>query len=184
VSPASDYGEYRPKTLAEWRRWLRANHAKAPGVWFLTSRRIETGLVPYENAVEEALCWGWIDGQYRPVDEKHAALLFTPRRAGSLWARSNRERVKRLIASGRMQTAGLTKIEAAKRDGTFTLLESAENGVIPPDLKKALTAAKLTAKFDALSMSVKRTHLVSLLTAKRPETRAKRIADIVRTVRG
>src|SRR5207248_512500 len=67
VSPASDYGEYRPKTLAEWRRWLRANHAKAPGVWFLTSRRIETGLVPYENAVEEALCWGWIDGQYRPV---------------------------------------------------------------------------------------------------------------------
>ena len=179
----ADYARFEPKTLAEWRRWLRTNHAKTPGVWFLTSRSIEKGVVPYDAAVEEALCWGWIDGQYRPVDEKRAALLFTPRRAGSLWARSNREREKRLIADGRMQPAGLAKIEAAKKDGTFTLLESAEDGVIPADLRKALAAAGATKEFAALSPSMRRTHLVALLTAKKPETRAKRLADIVRGVR-
>ena len=181
---AADYPRVHPKTIAQWRRWLRDHHASVPGAWFVTTRRgFGSAVVPYVDAVEEALCYGWIDGHYKPIDEERAMLLFTPRRAGSLWARSNRERVKRLIAAGRMQPAGAAKIAAAKRDGTFMLLDSAERGVVPADLTRALASARRTATFDALSMSARRAHLVSLLTAKRPQTRAKRIGDIVRSLR-
>jgi uncharacterized protein YdeI (YjbR/CyaY-like superfamily) len=181
---AADYPRVHPKTIAQWRRWLRDHHASVPGAWFVTTRRgFASAAVPYADAVEAALCYGWIDGHYKPIDQERAMLLFTPRRAGRLWARSNRARVRSLIAAGRMRPAGLAKIEAAKRDGTFTLLHSAETGAVPADLKRALAAARLTTNFGALSMSAKRAHLVSLLTAKRPETRAKRVADIVRSLR-
>jgi uncharacterized protein YdeI (YjbR/CyaY-like superfamily) len=163
---------------------LRNNHDTAPGVW-LVSRRRGAGAsgVEYAVAVEEALCYGWIDGQYQPLDATRAALLFTPRRKGSLWALSNRQRVRALIASGRMQVAGLAKIEAAKRDGTFMLLDSAERGLVPPDLRKALVSSGVASRFADLSKTAKRAHLVTLLTAKRPETRAKRVAAIVRALR-
>jgi uncharacterized protein YdeI (YjbR/CyaY-like superfamily) len=178
------YPSVEPKTVVAWRRWLERNHATARGVWFVTARRV-TGPapVPYEEAVEEALCHGWIDGQYRPIDDAHAALLFTPRRPGSAWARSNRDRVARLIKDGRMRPAGLAKVEAAKKDGSWSLLESVEALAVPPDLRRALRAARATARFTALSPSAKRAHLFALVTAKRPETRTRRIAAIVASLR-
>ena len=181
---ASEYARVHLKTLAEWRTWLREHHAKAPGVWLVSWKRA-TGkpFVEYEDAVQEALCYGWIDGQLRPIDEERSSLLFTPRKPGSGWARSNKERVKRLIADGRMRPEGLAKIAAAKKDGSWTLLDSVEATLIPADLRRALSAAGATKRFAALSNSAKRAHLYALVTAKRPETRAKRMAAIVKSLR-
>jgi uncharacterized protein YdeI (YjbR/CyaY-like superfamily) len=137
--------------------------------------------VAYEDAVQEALCYGWIDGQLRPIDDERSSLLFTPRKPGSGWARTNKDRVRALIAEGRMRPAGLAKIEAAKKDGSWTLLDSVEALEVPADLRKALGAAG-AKKFAALAASARKQHLYSLVTAKRPETRAARIAAIVRTV--
>ncbi len=154
-------------------------------MWLISYKRA-TGkpFVEYEDAVLEALCYGWIDGQLRPIDEQRSSLLFTPRKKGSGWARSNKERVKRLVAEGRMQPAGLAKVEAAKKDGSWTLLDSVEALEVPADLRKALAAVGATKAFDALSNSAKRAHLYALVTAKKPETRAKRLAAIVRSLRG
>ncbi len=182
---ATDYPRVHLKTAAEWRRWLRDNHAKEGGVWLVSYKRAtKKPFVEYEDAVLEALCYGWIDAQLRPIDDERSSLLFTPRRPGSAWARSNKERVKKLIAEGRMQPAGLAKIDAAKKDGSWTLLDGVEATLVPPDLKKALAAAGATRKFDALRATAKREHLYALATAKRPETRAKRLAGVVRSVRG
>jgi len=181
---AADYPTFEPKTLAEWRRWLKTNHAGPRGVWLLWPKRgVGSTGPPYAAAVEEALCYGWIDGQYKPLDGGRSKLLFTPRRPGSLWALSNRERVARLIRSGRMRPAGLAKVKAAKRDGSWSLLISVDALRVPRDLRTALTAARLTKTWSGLSKSGKQTHLRALVTAKRPETRTKRIATIVRTLR-
>ena len=181
---AADHPRVHLETVAQWRRWLRTNHAKVPGVWLVSYKRsAKKPFVEYEDAVQEALCYGWIDGQLRPIDDERSSLLFTPRRAGSAWARSNKERVKKLIAEGRMQPAGLAKIEAAKKDGSWTLLDSVEALEVPADLKNALAAARATKAFAALSNSAKRAHLYALVSAKKPETRAKRLADIVRSLR-
>ncbi len=181
---ASDYPSVHPKTTAEWRRWLRENHVKAQGVWLVSYKRV-TGkpFVEYEDAVLEALCYGWIDSQLRPLDAERSSLLFTKRRGGSGWARSNKARVAKLIKEGRMRPAGLAVIEAAKRDGSWTLLDSVEALQVPDDLRTALAAARATKSFDALSVSLRRQHLYFLVTAKRPETRAKRVAAVVASLR-
>ncbi len=172
-----------PKTTAEWRRWLRENHDKERGVWLVTYRAA-TGKarITYEESIPDALCYGWIDSVNRPLDEERTALLFTPRRVGSGWSRTNKERIARLIKEGRMRPAGLAKITAAKRDGSWTLLDSVEALEVPGDLRKALGTAGLR-KFEALTPGRKKEHLRALVTAKRPETRAKRIAEIERIVR-
>lgn len=139
--------------------------------------------IPYEDAVREALCYGWIDAQTKPMDDERAALLFTPRRPGSGWAASNKLRVRALVAEGRMRPAGLAKIAAAKKDGSWTLLDGVEALRVPPDLAKALAAARVTKAFGALSNTAKRAHLYALVTAKRPDTRTKRLAGIVRSLR-
>ena len=118
----------------------------------------------------------------KPLDDERTALLFTPRKAGSGWSRTNKVRIARLVKEGRMQPAGLAKIAAAKRDGSWTLLDSVEAMQVPDDLRRALGAAGVR-KLEALTPGRKKEHLRMLVTAKRPETRAKRIADIVRTVR-
>jgi uncharacterized protein YdeI (YjbR/CyaY-like superfamily) len=180
---AADYPRLFPKKLSEWRAWLRANHAEARGVWLITYRRAtDKPQVDYVAAVEEALCYGWIDGQVQNVDAARLGQLFTPRRTGSGWAKSNKDRVRRLIAAGRMRPAGLAKIAAAKRDGSWTLLDSVEAVAVPADLRAALRAGGAASKFEALSKTAKRAHLYALVTAKRPETRAKRIAATVRAV--
>ena len=136
----------------------------------------------YEESIPDALCYGWIDSVNKPLDDERTGLLFTPRRPGSGWSRTNKVRIARLMKEGRMQPAGLAKIAAAKRDGSWTLLDSVEAMEVPADLRRALGAAGIR-KFDALTPGRKKEHLRMLVTAKRPETRAKRIADIVGVVR-
>jgi uncharacterized protein YdeI (YjbR/CyaY-like superfamily) len=179
----ADHPRVHPKSAAEWRRWLDENHDKEQGVW-LVSYKAATGKarISYEDSIPDALCYGWIDSVQKPLDEERTGLLFTPRRAGSGWSRTNKERIARLIKDGRMRPPGLAKIEAAKRDGTWTLLDSVEALEVPDDLRKALGAAGMR-KFEALTPGRKKEHLRALVTAKRPETRAKRAADIARIVR-
>ena len=180
---AANYPRIRPKTAAEWRRWLRDNHDKAQGVW-LVMYKAATGKtrLGYEDSIPDALCFGWIDSVNKPLDDERTSLLFTPRRTGSGWSRTNKERIARLLKDGRMEAAGLAKITAAKRDGSWTILDSVEALEVPNDLRRALGGAGMR-KFGALTPGRRKEHLRTLVTAKRPSTRAKRIADIVRSTR-
>jgi uncharacterized protein YdeI (YjbR/CyaY-like superfamily) len=178
----ADFPRVHAKTVAEWRRWLRDNHDKARGVW-LVAYKAATGKsrLAYENSIPDALCYGWIDSLNKPIDNERTALLFTPRKPGSGWSRTNKLRIAHLLKEGRMEAAGLAKIAAAKRDGSWTLLDSVEALEVPDDLRKALGPAGMR-KFEALTPGRRKEHLRALVTAKRPETRAKRIALIVRTM--
>ena len=175
---AADYPRVPMKTVAELRAWLRANHATAPGLW-LIGYRPSTGkpAIGYDDAVQEALCWGWIDSVVKPVDAQRTMSLYTPRKPGSGWSRSNKDRLAALLKAKRMQPAGLAVIERAKKDGSWSLLDSVEALEVPADLRKALGAAGMR-KFDALTPGKKKEHLLALVTAKRPETRAARIASV------
>jgi uncharacterized protein YdeI (YjbR/CyaY-like superfamily) len=180
---AADFPRVHPKTTAEWRRWLRDNHDKAQGVW-LVAYKASTGKsrMTYEESIPDALCYGWIDSVNKPLDDERTALLFTPRKPGSGWSRTNKVRIDRLMKEGRMEAAGLAKIAAAKRDGSWTLLDSVEALEVPEDLRRALGVVGMR-KFEALTPGRRKEHLRALVTAKRPETRAKRIAEIVRVTR-
>jgi len=172
----------QPATLAEWRAWLEANHQRKEGVW-LVSRRRAAGPPPftYVEAVEEALCYGWIDGQAKTLDQARGMQWYAPRRAGSTWVKSNKERVARLIEQGRMTPAGLAKIEAAQANGSWSLLESAERLEVPDDLAAALAGyADARAHFDAFPPSARQMILAWIAQAKRPETRARRVAETAR----
>ena len=172
----------QPDTLADWRAWLQSNHTRPDGIWLITYRRA-TGKATftYEQAVEEALCFGWIDGHTKTLDEERGMQWFAPRRAGSVWARSNKERVARLIADGRMTPAGQAKIDAAQADGTWALWDSVDSLAVPDDLAAALAGyPDARANFDAFPRSARHAILGWIAAAKRPETRAKRIAETAR----
>ncbi len=172
-----------PANRSEWRAWLEANHDTSDGIWLAVGKkgRSRTSLT-YDDAVEEALCFGWIDSTVRRLDAGRFKQLFTPRRPGSIWAKSNKERVERLIDAGLMTPAGLAPIEAAKADGSWTLLDEIDALKIPPDLAAALAAeGQASEGFTALGDSEKKRALYWIASAKRPETRAKRIRETVRT---
>lgn len=171
-----------PLRRAEWRAWLEHNHTRKEGVWLVTYKK-STGKprVEYEESVEEALCFGWIDSKGNKLDDERTLLWFAPRKAGSNWSASNKERVERLVAAGLMTPAGLAKIEAAKADGSWNALDSVEALEIPPDLETALRSYSAAGQnFEAFPRSVKRTILEWIANAKRPETRAKRIGETAR----
>lgn len=181
MSTTAPPNSVHPKSRAEWRRWLEKNHTRKEGVWFISFKK-ETGMprVTYEESVEEALCFGWVDSKPAKLDNERSMLWFAPRKEKSNWSKPNKERVERLIKQGLMTPAGLAKIELAKKNGTWTALDGVENLEIPPDLANALSKNK-TAKeyFDAFPRSVKRGILEWILNAKKPETRAKRIEETV-----
>jgi uncharacterized protein YdeI (YjbR/CyaY-like superfamily) len=168
-----------PLSRAEWRAWLAENHTRTAGVW-LVSYKKATGKprFDYEEAVEEALCFGWIDSKGNKLDEERSLLWFAPRKGGTGWSKPNKERVEKLIAAGQMTPAGLAKVEAAKADGTWTALDSIEALEIPPDLATALGDHPPAADhFAAFPRSVKRGILEWISTAKTATTRTKRITE-------
>lgn len=135
----------------------------------------------YEDAVEEALCFGWIDSRPRKLDEERSMLWMAPRRAGSGWSRPNKERVARMIAQGLMAPAGLAKVAAAQADGSWSALDAVEDLEIPTDLKDALASLPSAAEnFDRFPRSAKRGILEWIINAKRPETRRARVAETAR----
>ena len=173
---------FEPADLQEWRDWLAAHHADTPGVWLVTARRA-TGrqAFDYESGVVEALRWGWIDSTQRSVDDERSMLWFAPRRPGSVWTRRNKERVARLEADGRMQPAGAAAVEAARASGMWTLMDAVEDRVVPDDLARAFDQAPGSREhWDRFRPSVQKQILGWIVLAKRPETRAARVAETAR----
>ncbi|CAA2108529.1 YdeI/OmpD-associated family protein [Variovorax paradoxus] len=165
-----------------WARWLKRHHASAAGVWLRIAKK-DSGIasIDYAGALEEALCWGWIDGQRRSDDAQYFQQRFTPRTRRSIWSQINRAKVLKLIEEGRMQPAGHAEIERAKADGRWdAAYEGVAAATVPPDLQAALHANKKAAKFFATLDSRNRfAILFRTQSAKKPETRARRIAQFV-----
>ena len=170
------------ETRSEWRDWLSDNYARREGVWLITYKKAAgKPLLSYDAAVEEALCWGWIDSKGRKLDDERTMLWYAPRNKGTGWSKPNKERIERAIAAGQMAPSGLAKIEAAKQDGSWNALDAVERLEIPPDLPTALAEiADAAANFDAFPRSAKRGILEWISSAKTAETRAKRIAETAR----
>ena len=165
-----------------WRAWLTAHGGESSGVWLAVGKKGgHATQLTYEEAVEEAVAHGWIDSTARKLDEDRYQQLFTPRKRGSAWSPSNKERVRRLTSEGRMAPGGIAAVEAAKADGSWEALDDVEALVVPDDLTAALAAQPEAARrFEAFTSSAKKQMLWWIATAKRPETRAKRIAESVR----
>jgi uncharacterized protein YdeI (YjbR/CyaY-like superfamily) len=163
-----------------WRTWLAAHHSTARGVWLVTWRpRSGRPSLAYEAAVEEALCFGWVDSTTSKFDDDRGKQYYSPRKPRSPWAATNKARVARLIAEGRMTPAGLAVIEQAKANGIWEISDSVERLEIPADLAAALAArADAAANFAAFPGSARKQMLWWVAEAQRPPTRAARVAAI------
>ena len=185
--PHDDREQVHAETAAEWRAWLAANHARPDGVWLVSWRDPARGpRISYEDSVLEAVAFGWIDSKGRTLDDDRSAIWMSPRKASSGWSRSNKKRIERLEREGRMAAAGRAAIERAKADGTWTLLDDVEELIVPDDLAAGFAQHPGAAdRWNATPRSMRRAMLEWLVQAKRPETRARRVADVAAaTARG
>jgi len=164
------------------RAWLEANHATSPAVRLAIGKRGNSvTALTYEDAVEEGLCFGWIDSTTRRLDADRHTVLFSRRKPHGTWSRSNKERVERLLVQGLMTAAGLAVVEAAKADGSWTSLDDVEALVVPGDLAAALSADPAAAAgWDAARASQRKIALYRIASAKRQETRSRRVSEVVR----
>jgi uncharacterized protein YdeI (YjbR/CyaY-like superfamily) len=171
-----------PATRKEWRSWLEQNHTRPDGVWFVSYKKSAgKPRVTYEDAVEEALCFGWIDSKGGTVDDERTMLWIAPRKPRTGWSKLNKDRIERLVAEGQMAPPGLAKIDAAKQDGSWTLLDSSEALEVPADLEAALASHPDAARhFAAFPPSARKVILQWIGSAKKPETRAVRVAETAR----
>jgi uncharacterized protein YdeI (YjbR/CyaY-like superfamily) len=167
---------------AAWEDWLQDNNAVSDGVWIKMAKK-DSGIesVRYPEVLESALCFGWIDGRREALDERYFLQRFTPRRLRSKWSRINREKVERLIADARMRPAGLAEVERAKADGRWeAAYEGQKRITVPDDLQRELDARpNAKAFFGELSSQNRYAILYRLHEAKKPETRARRLAKFV-----
>ncbi|NJM96839.1 MAG: hypothetical protein HC800_06300 [Phormidesmis sp. RL_2_1] len=172
------------KDRREWRAWLEANYDHASGIWLMYYKKGSgKPRVAYNEAVEEALCFGWIDSRPNALDDERYVQLFSPRKPKSPWSRLNKQRVERLIEQGVMTAAGFVKIEAAKQDGSWSIYDAIENLQIPSDLDRALASDPIAyGYFNAFGNSTKKQILWWIESAKRAETRLKRIEKTVTSV--
>jgi uncharacterized protein YdeI (YjbR/CyaY-like superfamily) len=166
----------------DWERWLRTSHADVRGAWLKLAKK-NSGIesVDYDEALEGALCFGWIDGQKGAFDEQFWLQRFTPRGPRSKWSQINREKAEGLIAAGRMQPAGLAQVQQAKADGRWErAYESQSRATVPPDLQSELDTRPAAKQFfESLESHNRYAILYRIQEAKRPETRARRIAKFV-----
>jgi uncharacterized protein YdeI (YjbR/CyaY-like superfamily) len=180
--PAAELETRAFASAAEWEAWLREHHDSAPGIWIRFAKK-GSGVpsVTYLEALHAALCFGWIDGQARSVDDASYVQRFTPRRARSIWSQRNREFATALIEAGRMQPAGLREVERAQADGRWeAAYDAPSTATVPEDLQRALDASPEAAAFFATLNGQNRYAILHRIqTAKRPETRARRIERFV-----
>jgi uncharacterized protein YdeI (YjbR/CyaY-like superfamily) len=168
---------------ASWRAWLGKHHADPEGVWLVLAKKgiEEPTSLTYDQALEEALCHGWIDGQARRRDETTYRQRFTPRRRRSSWSKRNTGHAERLLAGGRMHPAGVAEVERAKADGRWDAAYAGPAEIeVPPDLAEALAAdPKAQVMFEGLTSQNRYAILYRIATAKRADTRTRRIAEFV-----
>ena len=173
------YPEITVESRAQWRSWLAAHHASAPGVW-LTRYKQGTGRghLAYDDVVEEALCCGWVDSRPRSLDDARSQVLVTPRKPASRWSRLNKQRVERLAAAGLMMPAGVAAVEVAKRNGAWNALDDVEDLTEPADLRQALDARPVARRhWDAFPRSTRRAILEWITAAKRAQTQSRRAEE-------
>jgi uncharacterized protein YdeI (YjbR/CyaY-like superfamily) len=180
MSALDDAPEVHADDRATWRAWLEVNHATAAGAWLVTWRPRSGRIgLDYEASIEEALCFGWVDSTGGRFDDDRGKLYFAPRKPRSVWAATNKARVERLIADGRMRPAGLAVIEQAKANGSWTILDGPERLEVPADLAASLERhAPADVNFAAFPPSARKMLLGWIALAQRPETRAARIAKV------
>ena len=176
-----EYPLLEPVDRDAWRVWLEANHRTSGGVWLAIGKKGGTRTkLTYEEAVNEALRYGWIDSTVRRLDDHRFQQLLTPRKPGSTWSQSNKARVARLEEQGLMMPAGRAAVEAARADGSWNVLNDVEDLVVPEDLASALAAEPAAEQyFGGLAASQRKIALYWIASAKRPETRVARIAKTV-----
>jgi uncharacterized protein YdeI (YjbR/CyaY-like superfamily) len=169
------------KTPKEWRTWLQSNHDKETEVWLIFFKKDARASLDYESAVEEALCFGWIDSIIKKIDESRFARKFTPRKDRSKWSAINKKRVEKLIECGRMTHAGLSKVKAAQESGYWNKPDRPRISFDPPgDFKKALNQNKKAKEFfEQLAPSYKKQFIGWIRIAKRQETREKRVSESI-----
>ena len=177
-------GRFKPKSRKAWRDWLAKHHASSPGVWVVYAKK-HSGIptLTYNDAVEEALCFGWIDSLIHSIDNNLYKQVFTPRKPKSAWSESNKARVERLVAAGLMTAAGMALVTLAKKSGRWNVLDHAATLIVPPELRKAIDANAAAKKnWPTYSPGVRKAFLLRVSSAKRPETRAARVKNIVAMV--
>lgn len=169
-------------TREEWRRWLEKNHDAKKEVWLIFYRKdTSKPSIPYEGAVEEALCFGWIDSIIKKVDNERFLRKFTPRKLGSKWSASNKRRASKMVREGRMKEAGLKLVKQAKRNGEWLRTAPYQKELIIPEyIENALrSSVKALSNFNKLANSYKRMYVRWVDTAKREETRKRRLAEVI-----
>lgn len=181
IAIPSESDRFEPGSLADWHDWLADHHAETGGIWLVMPRRLPAGSdLTYENVVREALCWGWIDGQVKILDETRALQRWARRSPRSGWSRSNKIRIAELEPTGRIQPAGWAVIETAKASGMWTVYDSVEDLIEPPELAEALDAVPAARRaWDSFPPSARKQGLAQIALAKQPQTQARRIASIV-----
>ena len=180
MAAGADLKQVEVDSALALRQWLKRHHVGRESIWLVTWKKPDPRNIPYDAIVEEALCYGYVDSLPRKLDDQRSMLLLSPRKPKSAWSKLNKSRVEKLIAEGRMAAAGLAVVEAAKKSGSWDKLNEVETLTLPDDLASALKKNKQAAQyFEAFPRSVKRAILEWILNAKRPETRAARIAETV-----
>ena len=171
---------YCPQSRTDWRQWLEKNHQSIQSVWLVYyTKKSNFPSLSWSEAVDEALCFGWIDSTARPVDEEKYMQFFTRRKPKSVWSKINKEKVQRLMAAGLITQAGYDSIETAKQNGSWIILDDVEELIIPADLENEFNNnAGSKDFFLSLSKSVRKSMLHWIMMAKRPETRQKRINEV------
>ena len=176
-----DVEDYYPKDKKEWRNWLELNHIQKDAVWLIFyKKKSPNHNLGWSESVDEALCFGWIDSTKRTIDNEKYKQYFSKRKAKSNWSKINKDKVRTLIDQGLMKEEGYKSIEIAKQNGSWTILDGVETLLIPEDLKVEFLNYKGSMEyFDSLSKSAKKSLLYWIISAKRKETRQKRILEIV-----
>ncbi len=180
---SDEYPRLEAKNRIEWHEWLKENHLTSKGIWLVYYKKNSLkDTVLYDEAVEEALSFGWIDSKVNAIDEERYMQIFTPRKPGSIWSKLNKQRIQKLMEQGLMQPAGLNKVERAKKDGSWNFLDDVEKLIIPEDFKLALNSDREAKNnFEALGNSSKKQILYWIKSAKRDSTRENRIQKTVKS---
>lgn len=181
--PKKEIETYCPTSRADWRKWLEKNHQSKQSVWLIYFRSAtKVASLSWSEAVDEALCFGWIDSTKKTIDQERYMQYFSRRKPNSTWSKINKDKVAKLIQSSQMTKAGFESIETAKQNGTWSLMDDVEKLIIPEDLKMALNNHESSMEFfQSQSKSIRKSMLHWVVIAKRPETRKKRISEIARS---